>query len=158
MNSATAAVEVPCDPDTAFSLFTRDIGRWWKRGTRYWNDADRGRELRFEPPSAESPAGGRLIEVYDQETGAGFELGRVLAWEPGKRLVFTWRQDDWGPAESTEVEVRFERAGAGTRVVVEHGGWERVRSAGPGLSEGYGHGWAELLGYYREHLETTEAH
>ena len=148
--AATAAVEVPCDPDTAFALFTGDIGRWWKRGTRYWNDAERGRELRFEPGP-----GGRLTEVYDEAAGTGLEIGRVLAWEPGKRLVFTWRQDDWGPEESTEVEVRFEPAGAATRVTVEHRGWDRVPSAGPELSAGYGAGWAELLGYYRERAAGT---
>jgi uncharacterized protein YndB with AHSA1/START domain len=142
-SSAAASVEVPCDPGTAFQIFTADIGTWWQRGTRYWNDAGRGQELRLEPG-----VGGRLVEVYDPRTGAGFEIGRVLVWEPGKRLVFTWRQDDWKPDEFTEVEVRFEPAGTGTRVTVEHRGWDRVPSAGPGLSAGYGHGWAELLGFY----------
>jgi uncharacterized protein YndB with AHSA1/START domain len=148
MSTASASVEVPCDPDTAFGIFTADIGIWWKRGTRYWNDSVKGREMRFEPH-----VGGRLIEVQDAETGAGLEIGRVLAWEPGKRLVFTWRQEDWKTAESTDVEVRFEPAGHGTRVTVEHSGWERVPSAGPGLSEGYRHGWAELLGFYARTAE-----
>jgi uncharacterized protein YndB with AHSA1/START domain len=141
--NATAAVEVPCDPDTAFEVFTAQIGTWWKRGTRYWNDSARGRELRFEPY-----VGGRLVEVYDLDTGEGFEIGRVLVWEPGKRLVFTWRQDDWAPTEFTEVEVRFEPTGKATRVTVEHGGWDRAPSAGADGSEGYGDGWAELLGFY----------
>jgi hypothetical protein len=39
MSTATAAVEVPCDPGTAFDIFTGDIGTWWKRGTRYRNDS-----------------------------------------------------------------------------------------------------------------------
>src|SRR5580693_3284697 len=118
MSTATAAVEVPCDPDTAFDIFTGDIGTWWKRGTRYWNDSARGLELRLE-----LHVGGRLLEVYDAGTGEGVEIGRVLVWEPGKRLVFTWRQNDWAASEFTEVEVRFEAAGSGTRVTVEHGGW-----------------------------------
>jgi len=54
---------------------------------------------------------------------------------------------------SASVEVRFEPAGRGTRVTVEHSGWERVPSAGPGLSEGYRHGWAELLGFYARTAE-----
>jgi len=150
--TATASVEVACDPGTAFHIFTADIGTWWKRGTNYWNDADQGRELRLEPR-----VGGRLVEVYNLATGEGFEVGRVLVWEPGKRLVFTWRQANWKPSEFTEVEVRFEPAGTGTRVTVEHGGWDRVPSAGPGVSEGYGHGWAELLGFYTENARTAEA-
>jgi len=143
MTVATAAVEVRCDPDTAFALFTSDIGTWWKRGTNYWNDAASGQALRFEPH-----VGGRLVEVHDLATGEGFEIGRVLIWEPGKRLVFTWRQDDWAASETTEVDVRFEPTADGTRVTVEHGGWDNVPSASPGVSEGYGHGWAELLGFY----------
>jgi uncharacterized protein YndB with AHSA1/START domain len=150
--TATAAVEVACDPATAFAVFTADIASWWKRGTRYWNDPERARELRFEPG-----VGGRLIEVYDVATGEGFEIGRVLAWEPGKRLAFTWRQGNWPDAEFTEVEVRFEPAGDGTRVTIEHGGWERVPSAGPGTAEGYGHGWDELLGFYHLRIQAAGA-
>ena len=148
MSTATAAIEVPCDPDTAFDIFSGDIGIWWKPGTRYWNDSARGVELRLEPH-----VGGRLIEVHDAGTGDGFEIGRVLVWEPGKRLVFTWRQDDWPASEFTEVEVRFEPAGSGTLVTVEHGGWDRVRSAGPGITDGYSHGWQELLGFYAQATE-----
>ena len=145
---ATAAVEVPCAPDAAFEIFTADIGRWWQRGTNYWNDAERGRELRFEPQ-----VGGRLVEVYDLETGEGFEVGRVLVWEPGKRLVFTWRQDDWKPSEFTEVKVTFAAADAGTLVTVEHSGWERITTASPGIGESYGYGWSELLGFYAHAAE-----
>jgi uncharacterized protein YndB with AHSA1/START domain len=148
MSTATAAVEVPCDPRAAFTIFTGDIGTWWKRGTRYWNDSARGVELRFEPR-----VGGRLLEVHDAKTGEGFEIGRVLVWEPGKRLVFTWRQDDWPAAEFTEVEIRFEPAGSGTLVTVEHSGWDRVSSAAPGTSDGYSHGWQELLGCYAKVTE-----
>jgi uncharacterized protein YndB with AHSA1/START domain len=145
---ATATVAVPCDPATAFEIFTRDIGAWWKRGNRYWNDAAKGLMLRLEPR-----VGGRLVEVHDLATGEGFEIGRVLVWEPGKRLVFTWRQENWGQTESTDVEVRFEPSGSGTLVTIEHGGWDRVLSAGPGLGEGYREGWAELLGFYAQAAE-----
>ena len=31
--------------------------------------------------------GGRFVEVYDLETGAGIEVGRVTVWEPGERLA-----------------------------------------------------------------------
>jgi uncharacterized protein YndB with AHSA1/START domain len=140
--TATATIEVACDPETAFTIFTGDIGAWWKRDTHYWNDSERGKEMRFTPG-----VGGRLTEVYDPDTGEGFEVGRVLVWEPGERLVFTWRQGGWGAEESTDVEVRFEPAAGGTRVTVNHGGWDRVASASP---EGYGQGWGELLGFFAE--------
>ncbi len=46
--TATATVEVPCDPDTAFDVFTRDIGTWWRRGNHYWNDPDKSQQMRLE--------------------------------------------------------------------------------------------------------------
>jgi uncharacterized protein YndB with AHSA1/START domain len=67
--------------------------------------------------------------------------------------VLTWRQDDWAASEFTEVEVRFEPAGSGTRVTVEHGGWDRVPAADPGMTDGYSHGWQELLGFYAQAAE-----
>lgn len=148
MSTATAAVEVPCDHGTAFDIFTGDIGTWWKRGTCYWNDSARAVELRLEPH-----VGGRPLEVYDAGTGEGFEIGRVLVWQPGKRLVFTWRQGNWAASEFTEVEARFEAAGSGTRVTVDPGGWDRVPSADRGMTDGYSHGWQELLGFYAQAAE-----
>ena len=37
-----------------------------------------------------------------------FEIGRIRAWEPPRRLVFGWRQATFAPDQDTEVEVRFE--------------------------------------------------
>ena len=137
-------VEVPVDARKAFELFTTGINRWWKRGTYYWNDRARARGLRFEPH-----VGGRFIEVYDDTTGEGFEIGRVLVWEPGRRIVYSWRQTDWGPEEKTQVEVRFEPIETGTRVTIVHSGWEKVTN-GQKLSGGYRMGHVELLGWYTE--------
>ncbi|WP_432187531.1 SRPBCC domain-containing protein [Streptomyces sp. Tue6028] len=80
----------------------------------------------------ESQVGGRLIEMHDLKRDEGFEIGRVLIWEPGKRLVFAWRQSNGDASDSTDVEFRFEPVEGGTRVTVERGGWDRVLSAGPG--------------------------
>ena len=74
----------------------------------------------------EGGEGGRLLEVYTDEAGGAFEVGRVLAWKPGDRLVFEWRGNNFEPGLVTEVEVRFERAERGTRVTLEHRGWDRV--------------------------------
>lgn len=138
------AVEVPSTPAEAFELWTAGINRWWKPGTRYWNDGRRAKGLRFEPR-----LGGRFIEVYDEATGEGLEIGRIKVWEAGRRIVYTWREAGWKAGEITEVEVRFEPAGTGTRVTVTHSGWETV-SDGNRLRQGYGYGVRELLGWYRE--------
>ena len=140
----TAGTQVAADPDTAFRAFVERIGEWWHVDGPYWNDADRRIAMRMEPGPA-----GRLIELYDAEAGDGFEVGRIVGWQPGVRLAFLWRQANWQPEELTEVEVHFEPSASGTRVALDHMGWERVASD-PTASEGYQEGWDELLGWYAE--------
>jgi uncharacterized protein YndB with AHSA1/START domain len=142
--AAEASIEVPLSPGAAFDLYTGGINRWWRLGTRYWNDTDRAVGLRFEPF-----VGGRFIEVHDKASGDGFEIGRVLAWEPGNRLVYTWREQGWDAGATTEVEVTFHPTASGTRVELRHTGWESV-AHGLDTSRGYAIGAAELLGWFQE--------
>jgi hypothetical protein len=139
----TTVVEL--DPAEAFEVFTREIDAWWKRGPRYrWGDV-----IRFE-----GTRGGRLVEARGE---AVQEIGRILIWEPGARLVFEWRAVNFAPGEVTEVEVRFERAERGTRVVLEHRGWEAIPAkhpvrhglSGTGFTDMIGLWWADLLTSYR---------
>lgn len=130
------SVRVPVDPVRAFAVFSEDIGEWWRD---YYNAPD-VTGLRLEPG-----IGGRLIELQGEDDG--FEVGRVTAWEPGRRLALTWRQADWADDESTEVEVTFAPVPGGTRVTLEHRGWDEI-SSDPSGGEGYAEGWEELLGWY----------
>ncbi len=147
--TAAHSVEVPVNPERAFQLYTAEIDRWWKRGTYYWNDRARAQGLRFEPF-----VGGRFIEVYDVQTGEGFEIGRIQVWEPGRRLVHTWRQADWPAGEQTIVEVLFEPVSKGTLVTVTHRGWEKI-TGGKLLRDGYEQGLRDLLGWYAEEATQT---
>ena len=97
--SASASVQVGVDPPTAFRAFTEEIDRWWA-----W-DFGRAVTRRIEPG-----VGGRVLEVYDDATRDGLELGRITVWEPGSRLVYRSSVDD------TEVDVRFDPVDGGTRV------------------------------------------
>jgi uncharacterized protein YndB with AHSA1/START domain len=149
--AARAEVTVEVPPERAFALFTEDIGLWWRRDTPYWNDRDRGVSVRIEPG-----VGGGFIEVYDLETGSGMEVGRVTAWEPGRRVALTWTQVGWPEGATTQLEISFEPAGTGTRVRLEHTGFERV----PGASDfvaGYDAGWKEVLGWFVEHAGTSRS-
>src|ERR671920_557346 len=83
--TVSPSVEVPVDPAAAFRLYTAEINRWWKRDSWYWNDRERARGLRIEPF-----VGGRFVEVYDEASGEGFEIGRVRVWEPGRGTVRRW--------------------------------------------------------------------
>lgn len=143
----TVRVEVAVPPATAFTIFTEDISQWWRRGTPYWNDRERGKAVRFEPR-----LGGRLIEVWDLATGEGLDRGRITAWEPGRYLRFTWRQPNWPAALETEVEVSFRASRTGTTVELTHHGLDRVPI--PKITDQYRTGWTELLRFFTEDIET----
>lgn len=123
-DSVVVSVLVDVDPATAFAVFTEDVDLWWKRGPAFRFSTASG-TLRFEPG-----VGGRLVEVF----GAGddvYEVGRVLLWQPGKRLIFEFRSPTFARNECTEVDVRFEPAGSATRVTVEHRGWDAIPNDHP---------------------------
>jgi uncharacterized protein YndB with AHSA1/START domain len=142
-DEAVVITTVGTDPERAFRVFTEAIGSWWHRGTIYWNDAERGRRLEFEPG-----VGGRLREIYDD---GEYEIGRITHWEPGRRLTYTWREESWDTAEHTTVDVRFEPADSGTLVTVRHGGWAQITGRNAG-ARGYSAGWTELLGWFGEEV------
>jgi len=113
------AIRVPADPARAFEAFTRDIASWWQPDPLFQITPEGDGELRFEPGPD-----GRLVTRLG--SGKLFEIGRILAWEPGKRLVFVWRQASFSPQQSTEVEVLFEPVGEETRVSIEHRAWDTI--------------------------------
>jgi uncharacterized protein YndB with AHSA1/START domain len=74
----------------------------------------------------------------------------VIRCDPPHLIVFTWKSPGWEAA--TEVEVRFAAAADGTRVDLEHRGWE----AGPKMSEsgkGFADGWDIVLAQYVGHTD-----
>jgi uncharacterized protein YndB with AHSA1/START domain len=156
-DQATVSVHVAVEPSIAFEVFTHEIDLWWKRGRRYRLAGARPGALSFE-----AGVGGRLFESFETESGTHvYETGRVTAWEPPSRLVFKWRNANFAPDESTEVEVLFEPAGAGTRVTVHHRGWAALRPGhparhnleGPAFSRMMGLWWGDLMTSMREFIE-----
>jgi uncharacterized protein YndB with AHSA1/START domain len=114
------ALRVPADPLRAFEAFTQEIALWWQPSGLFRVSASGDGRLAFEPGE-----GGRLVTTFDD--GSTFEIGRISVWEPGKRLVFAWRQANFSPEQSTEVEVCFEAVGAEeTRVSIEHRAWDTI--------------------------------
>jgi uncharacterized glyoxalase superfamily protein PhnB len=105
--SASAAVEVPVDPMSAFTAFTDEIDAWWVPGPINFFDSARAVAMRIEPG-----VGGRVLEIYDDARGDVLELGRITVWEPGVQLTYRSLVDD------TEVDVRFDAVEDGTQVRV----------------------------------------
>jgi uncharacterized protein YndB with AHSA1/START domain len=141
----TASVEVGVDPETAFRIFTEEIDRWWRPGPINWYDGQRAIGTRIEPG-----VGGRWIEIYDESSDDVLEIGRVTAREPGRRLVMLYR--DGGHAlDGTEIEIRFDSIEGGSRVTLEHRGWERIDPDVATRSRyNKRSGWANILSWFQE--------
>ncbi|MFN2471177.1 MAG: SRPBCC domain-containing protein [Gaiellaceae bacterium] len=143
--AVTATVEVAVDPATAFEIFTEEIGQWWRPGPINWNHADLAIGIRIEPG-----VGGRWLEVEDAETGEGCECGRITVWEPGERLVFLYR-DSGHDLDDTEVEIVFQPVAGGTRVTLEHRGWERLQADLASRKRNAKRaGWLNILSWYSD--------
>jgi uncharacterized protein YndB with AHSA1/START domain len=104
----------------------------------------------------ESRSGGR---VYDRGVdGSECQWGRVLAYEPPARIVFTWDisphwQIETDLDRASEVEVRFSEETPGrTRVTLEHRHLDRHGDGWQGLREGVAgdQGWPLYLTRYAE--------
>jgi uncharacterized protein YndB with AHSA1/START domain len=141
VNEVRATVVVAADPARAFTLFTDDVDRWWRRGERYGGPEVTGH--RFE-----GRVGGRFLELSEETENA---LGVITVWDPPDRLAFTWRQSNWTPGEVTEVAITFVAEDGGTRVTLRHRGFARIVSE-VGCEVGYAAGWRELLGWFEESI------
>lgn len=118
-------LRVPGPPERAFRIFTEEIGVWWRDNPLFRFTPRSPGRVAFEPPADGAP--GRFVEVLP--SGKVFEIGDVTIWEPGRRLVFGWRQATFAPGQATEVEVTFDPVGDETRVTVQHAGWDGVPAA-----------------------------
>jgi uncharacterized protein YndB with AHSA1/START domain len=134
---------VNCDQQTAFEVFTREIGTWWPIHEFKLADKDII-EVVFE-----EKAGGRIFERHTD--GSEDEWGHVLTWEPPNRFVMSWFPTRT-ETDTTELEVRFTPEGDSTRVELEHRGWEIFAAEAEKTREGYDSGWNTVLGYYDRKL------
>jgi uncharacterized protein YndB with AHSA1/START domain len=130
------SVVVPLGPEAAFDLFVRRLAEWWPLATR---------SVHLEDAASchvEARVGGRLFER--SRGGVEATWGTFTVLDEGARAVFTWHPG-LPEAAATEIEVTFTPLGAGTRVDVEHRGWERLGARASfvrGLMEG---GWPGVL-------------
>jgi len=100
LHTMTTTLDVAIPPSEAFEAVVADL-----------RDALSRRGLSLEPG-----ARGRIAQ-------RGEEVGKVTAWEPGRRLALEWHAAPWKREEQANVELRFEAAPEGTRVLFEIRGW-----------------------------------
>jgi uncharacterized protein YndB with AHSA1/START domain len=129
-------IVVRCSIGRAFEVFTAGIDSWWPRESHSVSTSD------CVAVALEPRAGGRVFETA--RDGSEHEWGRVTTWEPPSLLAFTWHP---GRDASTagEVIVRFAAIDAGTRVTLEHRGFEKMDDP-HGAFESYTTGWGLVVG------------
>jgi uncharacterized protein YndB with AHSA1/START domain len=135
------AVSVKVAPQRAFDIFTEKFGAWWPGA----GIGPTPRKTIVIEPRAE----GRWYEL--SEAGAETSWGKVLAWEPPKRLLLAWQIGaDWrfDPGLVTELEITFAGQPDGsTRVELEHRNLERFGPKATAMRAMIGapDGWAKKL-------------
>ena len=117
---------VACPVDHAFDVWATRIDTCWPRDHTASGEPDARVVL-------DRRVGGRIYEV--------------TAWEPPHQLAYLWHLRT-NRASATDVEIRFTSCPDGTRVEIEHAGWERLGDAADVWRERNHGGWTTLLPHF----------
>jgi len=143
-----ASVTVRRSPEDAFRVFTQDMGSWWPlQAFSMAQDAYEDRGVKVETIVFEEGEGGRVYEVMSDGTEGTWAT--ILAWDPPRSFVLAWKPNltDNPP---TELEITFTPDDDGTRVDLEHRGWERLGDQAGEARQSYSEGWQHVLAGYAE--------
>ena len=135
-------ITVRCSAERAFRVFTEEMTTWWPLET-HSRALDEDKNVKAEKVVFEGREGDRVYEVMSD--GAEGNWATVLAWDPPHRVVLAWKPNDRPAEQHTELEVRFSPDGDGTRVDLEHLGWERLGPDAEEAREGYASGWPRVF-------------
>jgi uncharacterized protein YndB with AHSA1/START domain len=145
------SVDVKVSTARAFELFAQNMGAWWPRG--------------------KTPAGNPHVDLvieprkngrwYEKDAGGNeTPWGKVLAWEPPRRLVLGWQLDHsfrFDAELMMEVEILFEElATGGTRVRLEHRDLEQLGAEAEAFAGKIGSGWPERMGNFAQYTATHD--
>jgi uncharacterized protein YndB with AHSA1/START domain len=137
---------VQAPAEDVFRLFTERMDSWWPRTYRLG-------QAKLERIVLESRLHGRLYQVCDD--GKETNWGKVLVWDPPRRLMLAWQIDgtwQYNPDFVTEVEVTFTAQGPRTtHVVLEHRNLERYGAAAAAM----GGGWSGLMALFAKAAEAA---
>ena len=150
------SITVNASVEDAFDVFTSEVDTWWPR-THHIGKSSMQRVI------IEGRAGGRCYT--EQVDGSEADWGRVIEWQPPRRLVLAWQiTHDWGYqpdlSKSSEVEVRFEpMGGEKTRVELEHRFLERHGAGGESMraSVDAPNGWTTILTLFADRVKARRS-
>jgi uncharacterized protein YndB with AHSA1/START domain len=110
----------------------RHVARWWG-----------------EHVDLDARPGGRLVETWVDDGRVVVTSGEVTRCEPPRALEMSWADEGW--PSPTSVAFRLAEHEGGTRLVLEHTGWD-VHPAGErqALIDAHVAGWSRHLGRLAE--------
>ena len=150
-NSVRKELTIDADIRRAFEVFTSEFGQWWPLLSHHIGKASP--DIAIVEPFVD----GRWFERAMD--GSECDWGRVLVWDPPRRLVLTWCIDSkwkFDGSLATEVAIDFiAETDRRTRVVLEHRYLDRY---GPSTDQMRGifdsdGGWSGILQRYATHMQ-----
>jgi uncharacterized protein YndB with AHSA1/START domain len=140
------AAHVRRDAPTAFALFTERIGAWWPLRTHGLFGHHAGTVELIDGAVVERAVDGRTVT-----------WATVSVWEPPSRLVLAWHPGGDG-SRASEVEVRFVPDADGTRIELEHRGWEAFGETALAHRQSYvgPNAWGYVLDHYADVADRSD--
>ncbi len=140
-------LDLRCGQASAFERFSAGIAKWWPLAVHSVGGGD-AVHCAIEPK-----VGGRVFERL--ASGSEEIWGTVLAFDPPRRLAFTWHPGR-AAERAQEFDVSFASTGAGTTVELEHRGWEKLGEQAARHRADYNTGWDFDFGQrFRDFAEAT---
>jgi Activator of Hsp90 ATPase homolog 1-like protein len=139
--SVQKSIVVSCPVEVAFRVFTEKMADWWPFEGHSVFEGE-GVRVVFE-----GRVGGRVYEV--SRAGEEGLWGTLTAWDPPHGFAMTWHP---GNEEGTasDLTVRFSPEGDGTRLDLDHTGFERRGEDAREIRDSYDGGWDVVLGRFAE--------
>ena len=133
-------VVVATDQQSAFGWFTAHISAWWP-------------VTELSVLGAESSVGFEGELLVERHGNARAVWAEVVRWEPPRAVELAWHP---GRTDGvvTDVRITCEAASGGTRITVEHSGWERT-AAPEAVREEYGRGWPMVLDHLAVEIDPS---
>ena len=131
--------DLPVVPARVWDVLTgaRHIEAWW------------GRHVALTPRAG----GGVLIRADGSDRGRDIR-GRVLRWSPPSALELALSDEAW--ASQTRVNIRLESTGDGTRLLLDHTGWDgHDDTARHQIMAAWDRDWTSRLARLRAYITRT---
>jgi uncharacterized protein YndB with AHSA1/START domain len=136
------SLKVRCSAEEAFRVFAEQMSSWWPLDTHSRAADEELSGVTAVGVEMEPKEDGQVLERLSN--GERRSWGRILVWDPPARVVIAWKPN--GKAQPpTELEVNFRAEGTGTRVLLEHRGWERLGESGQKARAGFVKGWPRVF-------------